>query len=196
MYDLIGVRDSRNLNRRAFLGVAAAGAAAGLMPGGGLAASTLPKPTLPKPTLAKPAGEVLLEVGGAIENTNRPGRAAFDDAMLLALPQVSFRTSTIWTKGEKTFSGPALSSVLDAVGAGPGKISAGAANDYRVTLSRDLIEPQVPIIANRIDGKPFSLRERGPLWVIFPYDRAVRYRTETIYEMSIWQLTTLTVRQA
>ena len=46
--------------------------------------------------LAKPSGRVILTVSGNIDQTNTPDNAAeFDLAMLDALPQTSFETSTI-----------------------------------------------------------------------------------------------------
>ena len=33
-----------------------------------------------------------------------------------------------------------------------------------------------------------SVREKGPIWVIYPYDHDADYRTDTIFSRSIWQL--------
>ena len=33
-----------------------------------------------------------------------------------------------------------------------------------------------------------SRRDKGPLWVIYPYHDNIDYRSETIYSRSIWQL--------
>lgn len=112
---------------------------------------------------------------------------------LLALPQVEFTTSTVWTIGEVTFSGPALRTLLDTLDVADSDLELTAANDYSVRIPADAIEADAPIIANRIDGKPFSLREKGPLWIVFPYDSSERYQSETVYSYSIWQLKSLRV---
>ncbi len=119
----------------------------------------------------------------------------FSDADLMSLPQVSFETTTIWTEGVKTFSGPALTSVLSAAGVEEvgSVIRLTALNDYIVEMDRALIEPAAPIIANRIDGDPFGVRDKGPLWLIFPYDSDDRYRTEVIFGVSVWQLRSIDV---
>jgi hypothetical protein len=39
-----------------------------------------------------------------------------------------------------------------------------------------------------------SVRDKGPLWVIYPYD-SDDYRSEVIYSRSIWQLDRLEVVQ-
>jgi hypothetical protein len=67
-------------------------------------------------------------------------------------------------------------------------------NDYKVEMPRDVVTQDVPIIANRLNGKPFNIREKGPLWVVFPYASDARYQTEEIYSYSIWQLTQIQVR--
>jgi hypothetical protein len=33
-----------------------------------------------------------------------------------------------------------------------------------------------------------SIREKGPLWLVYPYDLNKAYQSETIYSRSIWQL--------
>jgi hypothetical protein len=115
------------------------------------------------------------------------------DADLLALPQLEIETSTIWTEGVQKFSGPLLSDVLAEFGAGRGNIELVAVNDYRVIVDIDLISETAPIIANRIDGMPFTPRNKGPFWVIFPYDSSADYQNELVYAASVWQLTTINV---
>ena len=113
--------------------------------------------------------------------------------MLDALPQTEFRTSTIWTEGENEFSGVALRDLLDAVGAQGGKLRAVAINDYAVEIpASDAVEGG-PIVATRMNGQPMSVREKGPLWVVYPFDAKEEYRSELIYSRSIWQLKELEI---
>lgn len=145
--------------------------------------------------LPAPAGEVLLTVGGDIARTNGDGVARFDDAMLATLPQVSFTTSTIWTKDRQiTFTGPSLAAILDAAGADAGTVvRARAINDYVVEFAAGEFGAEMPIVARLIDGAPFGVRDNGPLWVVYPYDAGPEYRSELVYARSIWQLVELTV---
>ncbi len=117
----------------------------------------------------------------------------FSDAELMALPQISWKTSTIWTKEVTEFSGPSLETLLLHVGAGDGDAELRALNDYSVTMPRELVKSGAPMVATRINGAPFPVRRRGPLWVVFPYDADVRFQTEIIYALSIWQLSEITV---
>jgi hypothetical protein len=118
---------------------------------------------------------------------------AFTDADLMELPQVTFATSTIWTDATTQFSGPSLASVLAAAGAVDGDIRLTAINDYQVDIPRVWVEPASPIIATRIDGAPFGIREKGPLWLVFPFDSDDRFQTEEVYSFSIWQLTQIQI---
>ena len=149
----------------------------------------------PLSSLPMPTGPVLLTVTGDISVTNQGDAAVFDDAMLASLPAISFTTTTNWTEGAHEFSGPALSTVLAALGAGPGVVDAKASNDYAVHFEPGEIGTDAPIIARLIDGKTYSLRDNGPLWVIYPYDSSADYETEKVYSLSIWQLASLHVRK-
>ncbi|RYH00603.1 oxidoreductase, partial [Salipiger sp. IMCC34102] len=33
-----------------------------------------------------------------------------------------------------------------------------------------------------------QVRDKGPLWIVYPYDDTPEYRSEVIYSRSIWQL--------
>lgn len=127
-------------------------------------------------------------------------RASGDDfefslQSLEALPQTEFATSTIWTDDVRDFSGPTLKAVLEHVGSGAGDVIATAINQYRVTIPRAYIDDYAPIVATRINGRSFSVREKGPLWIVFPYDQGPQFQTEIVYAMSVWQLERLTVAE-
>ncbi|WP_425090842.1 molybdopterin-dependent oxidoreductase [Tropicimonas sp. S265A] len=114
-------------------------------------------------------------------------------ADLDAMDQVTFTTTTIWTDGAVTFSGVPLKAVLDRAGAQGTQVEMIALNDYKVVMPLAQIDDTAPIIATRMDGAPMSVRDKGPYWVVFPYDRDPIYQTETIYSFSIWQLNQLKV---
>lgn len=138
----------------------------------------------------------LLTVDGDISNPDFGSVAVFDRTRLDRLPQVAFTTSTIWTEGVHRFSGPTLERVLEEVDAGPGNIIATAENNYVSELERIFINSAAPIIASRIDGKPFSMRRKGPLWIMFPFDSDPSLQSEVIYASSVWHLNKLTVVKA
>lgn len=150
---------------------------------------------VPAAELAPPAGEVLLTVDGTVSETNDGDAAVFDRAMIEALPQQEFTTTTIWTDGEKTFTGPLLKDVLDAAGAAGSTLRAVAINDYGIDIPVDSLTDRGPIIAHLMNGEEMSLRDKGPLWVVYPYDAGSEFQNEVIYSRSVWQLERITVRK-
>ncbi|MDH0868109.1 molybdopterin-dependent oxidoreductase [Mitsuaria sp. GD03876] len=144
--------------------------------------------------LELPAGPVVLTVGGALRNANRDGRAAFDMAMLEKLPQVSFSTQTPWYPAPRKFTGPLLRDVLAAAGAQGRTIEARALNDYRVSIPMADSQRYDVIVARLLDDKPMAVRDKGPLFLIYPFDRAPELRNSVFYGRSAWQLTHLELR--
>lgn len=138
--------------------------------------------------LPAPHGPILLTVTGAIEITNSEKAARFDLNLLQTLPQVEYRTSTIWTDGEKVFAGVPLSALLKRLGVSSGRLKARAINDYTVEIPIDSLQDNAPMIAFSMDGAPMSRRDKGPLWIVYPYDSDPSFRTEVNFSRSIWQL--------
>lgn len=140
------------------------------------------------------AGEVILTIDGAI-TAGAAGQQAvsFDLDQLMALPSRRFRTGTIWTEGVQEFSGVPLKALLAEVGVTDGTVLARALNDYAVKIPVDSLGDEAPIVAYMIDGATFSRREKGPLWIVYPYDSSRDFQTETVYGRSVWQLSRLTV---
>lgn len=107
---------------------------------------------------------------------------------LALMRQVTFTTTTIWTEGPHAFSGVPLSEILKHAGVQVGNVDLYAANDYVASLPLAEVEPDTPIVAYLLDGEPMSLRDKGPLWVVYPYDSDPKYQSETCYTRSVWQL--------
>lgn len=145
--------------------------------------------------LPAPDGEVLLTVSGDIAATNGDGVARFDRAMLKALPAVTIRTSTIWTEGVHDFTGVPLVALLDRLGVDTGTLSATAINDYAVDVPVSDAVEDGPIVAYEMDGTPMSVRNKGPLWIVYPYDSNLAYQTEVIYSRSVWQMDRIVVTE-
>lgn len=115
----------------------------------------------------------------------------FERADLDAMPQIGFTTATIWTEGEIAFTGVSLRAILADSGITSGTVRAIALNDYAVEIPVAELDEDAPIIAHLIDGAPFSRRDKGPLWIVYPYDSVPEYRSETAYGRSVWQLARL-----
>jgi hypothetical protein len=138
--------------------------------------------------LPQPEGEIILTVSGEIAETNGDGVARFDKGMLTALDGRTIDTTTIWTDGEQQFKGVGLDTLLNHLGVEGGTLAATAINDYSVMIPVADATPDGPIIAYERNGATMGIRDKGPLWVIYPYDANPDFQSETIYARSIWQL--------
>lgn len=143
--------------------------------------------------LKQPEGPVLLTVDGKLARSNGGDTARFDLAMLEEIGGTQIRTSTIWTDGEKLFEGVSLARLVEELGLEGSALRATAINDYAVEIPLSDAVDGGPILAYRMDGAEMSVRNKGPLWVIYPYDSSADYRSEVIYSRSIWQLDRITV---
>ena len=137
---------------------------------------------------AAPKGQVILTASGLIAQANNSATLELDQDQLAALPQHSFTTATTWTEGTPTFQGVLLKDYIAAVGATGTTITLTALNDYQITMPMADVRDDGPMLAYLMDGKPMSLRDKGPVWLIYPYDANADYRTEQTYARSIWQL--------
>ena len=148
---------------------------------------------VPAVALDAPAGKVVLTITGKLAHTNDNGAASFDLALLQTLPQHSFSTKTPWYPQARKFTGVLLGDLLLAVGAKPGTIKAAALNDYRVDLPVDEMVKQGAMLAYLLDDKPMTVREKGPLVIIYPFDDKPELRSAVHYSRAIWQLRSLDI---
>lgn len=147
---------------------------------------------LPALALEAPKERPILTISGNIGVKNAGEVARFDMKMLEALPQHSFTTRTPWYDKPVKFTGPLLADVLAAVKANGTTISAIAINDYKINIPVSDTRHK-PIVARLLDDQPMPVREKGPLFVVYPFDSSAELRNSTYYERSIWQLKAMEV---
>ena len=155
--------------------------ALGAVPSIGVGAEALPEPT----------GPVVLVLSGRIQRTNQGATAALDMAMLEALPQHNIVTRTPWYAQPRKFTGPLLRDVFALVGGQGQTFRASALNDYRIDIPFDDAQRFDVVIARLLDDLPMTVREKGPLFMIYPFDGNPSLRTPRYYSRSVWQLKTI-----
>lgn len=151
-------------------------------------------PALALDPLPAPSGPVLLTVVGriALHNT-ADGKAEFDLAMLQALPKSSFATTTIWTDGMQAFEGVSVADLLARLGSDGTEIDAMATNDYEFRFPVSDAIDHGAIIAYAANGALLPDSNKGPLWIVYPYDQDPVLRTERFMSQSVWGLETMTL---
>lgn len=170
----------RMLTRRHVL---QAGAVLGLAAAAGTRAQTAEVPT----------ADVVLTLSGRLRHHNAAQAFHFDMPMLERLPQASFSTRTPWYAQARRFTGPLLRDVLRVAGAQGRVLRARALNDYRVDIPFDDAQRFDLLLARLLDGTPMPVRDKGPLFAIYPFDAAPELRNATYYSRSAWQLRAIEV---
>lgn len=139
--------------------------------------------------LELPDGPVVLTLSGKVRMPNRQSMAQFDMAMLEKLPQSSFVTRTPWYTQARKFTGPLVRDVLAAAGAsGATQLRAVALNDYRVDIPADDVQRYDVLLARLLDDKPMQVRDKGPLFIIYPFDHHADLRNALYFSRCAWQL--------
>ncbi len=144
--------------------------------------------------LPAPSGPTLLTISGAISNTNGDGVADFDLAMLEAMRQETVTTHTPWYDGAERFEGVPLADLMKLAGAHGKTVQATALNDYVVHIPIEDFERFGVVLALKRAGAYMSVREKGPLFIIYPFDANPQLQGEVYYRRAVWQLRKLVVQ--
>jgi hypothetical protein len=144
-------------------------------------------------TTASSSGKPVLTISGHI---NAPGGAesvAFDMAALESVGIDGFETATPWYSGPIRFDGVRMSRLMQHVGATGDKVTAVALNDYTTELPISDFEKYGVILATKREGAYMPVRDKGPLFIVYPYDSAPELKAQRYYSRSAWQVTRLIV---
>lgn len=144
--------------------------------------------------LPQPTGPVILVVSGAVEVTNSERGAEFDRDMLYALGLTEISTTTAWTDGVQHFEGVLLRSVLERVGASGTTITGLALNDYRALIPFEDAALYDVLLASVMNGTEMQVRDRGPLWIVYPRDGHPELQEPQYNDRWVWQLRELQVQ--
>ena len=144
-------------------------------------------------TLASPDGKPILSIEGRIKVVNAGDKAIFDRRMLEDMDMVSITTSTPWFDNPVTFEGVALKDLMTRVDASGDTVVAIALNDYRTTIPLVDFYERGAILAIKRDGKYMPVSDKGPLFIVYPYDSDPALQSQKYYGRSVWQLSRLIV---
>ncbi|WP_404381414.1 molybdopterin-dependent oxidoreductase [Caenispirillum salinarum] len=159
---------TRGNPRRVLLGLGllllAAGAAAGMLLGGGETPAVVQKAEDMPPLDTAPLIRLHVTTVDGTEST-------LTGADLEGLGLWTTDTRTYWPDDEGPFSGPRLRDVLAATGLdGAEAVRLTAADDYSIVIPRaDWLDWPV-LLATRDSGKAIPVEDKGPLRVIYPRD--------------------------
>lgn len=138
---------------------------------------------------------VLTEDNATLIIEDQSGRhITFDMAALEAMNITSLQTHTPWTDGPQQFTGIRLSQLLEGAGMRGHTVEALALNNYKTELNWDELTRYPVIIAFKHNGHYMRIRDKGPLWIIYPLDEYPELRSLDTETRMIWQLHRLIVK--
>jgi hypothetical protein len=72
-------------------------------------------------------------------------------------------------------------------------LKAVALNDYKVDIPADDAKAYDVVVARLMDDKPMPVRDKGPLFIIYPFDARPELRNTIYYSRCAWQLKAIEV---
>jgi hypothetical protein len=144
-------------------------------------------------SLPAPGGRVILTVSGRIDAFNEAATARFDRGMLEALGISTFTTATPWYDHPVTFEGVRMAKVMEAVRGTGDTIICTALNDYETRIPISDFTTFDVLLAMKRDGEYMPVRDKGPLFIVYPFDSDPVLRNQRYYGRSAWQLSRIAV---
>jgi hypothetical protein len=143
--------------------------------------------------LPTPQGRVILSISGLISNAGKEGTAEFDRAMLEAMGLDEFETTTPWYEGRVRFEGVRMEKLMATVGAKGQNVTAVALNNYSTDIPVADFARFGTLLALKRNGAYMPVRDKGPLFIVYPYDSAPELKAPQYYTRSAWQVAKLIV---
>jgi hypothetical protein len=143
-----------------------------------------------------PTEPVVLTVRGRLGLAHAEAGVTLDMPTLERIGLIRFTTPTAWTDGLVTFEGVLLSRLLEVLTV-PGDVTAltmTALNDYQVAIPVADVRTWPVIIALKRDGQYMSIRNKGPLWVVYPRHAFPELEQAKHNPKWIWQLKEIVIR--
>lgn len=137
---------------------------------------------------------VILTIDGLIRDCDGHFEVQFDLAALQALPRKTIETRNPWDVGLTRYEGVLLRDLMDGVGAHGTVMTIQALDDYHADLPLTDTRRFDILLAYERNGALMKVRDRGPLFVVFPFSGDPQLETETRYAQSVWQVTRITVK--
>ena len=105
------------------------------------------------------------------------------------------RTSTFWPEDDGVYEGVLLLDLLlDSGMQKCNSIEVSALDDYHVKIPCEDIQKWPVLLATRRDGKPMSIRQKGPTRIIYPKDLGGAVASSDMRSRWIWAIKTISIK--
>lgn len=116
-------------------------------------------------------------------------RIDINQSEFINFPAVSLRTRTDYTTGEAEFRGPLVRTVLgEAALRNATSVRMTALNDYSVDIPVEDFLRYDAILATHMNGQHLTVRDKGPIWLIYPISAHRELQNTATNAKLVWQL--------
>ncbi|WPC73194.1 oxidoreductase [Vibrio porteresiae] len=104
-------------------------------------------------------------------------------------------TATPWTDGQTKFKGISAQKLLSLTGGSKSNLKVIALNNYWAVIPYADIEKYNPVFAVERNGEEMSVRDKGPIWVIYPLSKFDQVSNELLHSRMVWQVNRVELTQ-
>lgn len=142
---------------------------------------------------AEPFSDSILVVSGVYSDQETTDEVTVSREFLKSLPTQQISTRTPWEEGVHTYTGFNPVDLIEKLNLSGNLLRISALNQYITEIPLGDFSNRDAIIAYEIDDRTISVRNKGPLMVVYNFDNKSHLRTETHYGRSIWQIKSIEV---
>lgn len=86
-----------------------------------------------------------------------------------------------------------MKKLMDYVGAKGSIVKVTALNDYTTVIPLSDFNKYNVILALKINGEYMRVRDKGPLFIVYPYDSKPELNNQVYYSRSAWQVSRMSI---
>lgn len=133
---------------------------------------------------------IVLTISG---NTGSGTPRDFTIADIEALGSEKITTTTPWDEGTVTYEGVPLAKLMQHVGAQGTTTVFLALNNYSTAIPMADFSQYGTILAVKRNGQYMDVKDKGPLFVVYPFDDYPDLKNDLYYSRSAWQVRNIEV---
>jgi hypothetical protein len=136
----------------------------------------------------------LLSAEGILTITTPKSTTSFTQAELLGMPQTTVVTLNDYVDDVTTFQGPSLRLLLEKLDISQdATLKMVALNGFSSHIPASDAFNYSVVLAVLRNGKTMPVREKGPIWVIYPMDEHPELQSDIYNGRLVWQLKSISV---
>jgi hypothetical protein len=138
------------------------------------------------------SAQPILKIKGVV--AGRDTLVTVDLEAMDRMPRTAFSTSTPWHQAVTEFSGVLLRDLFDTIRLSGTTLQIIALNDYAVEASVSELEAADALLATRQNGEIMPISDKGPIFLVFPFDSRPELQHQSYYSRAVWQIAEINVQ--